>query len=222
VSERILITFEGGEGTGKSTQLALLAERLESAGASVLVTREPGGTKTGEAIRALLLDPASEGILPRAELLLYEAARTQLVAEVIQPALDAGSIVLCDRFYDSTTAYQGHARGIDLDTIRELNMLATGGLRPDMTLVYELSPDEGLHRATRRQQADRLESEDAAFHERVAEGFRAIVAEESGRVFSVVATGSIDEVFERTLSRVSQLPAVAALLGNPSSGEGSR
>ncbi len=131
----VFVTFEGGEGCGKSTQLKLLARRLEAAGVPVRTLREPGGTAVGEAVRAILLDPEHAGLDDTAEILLYEAARAQLVAEVIEPALEAGEVVLCDRFYDSTTAYQGHARGIPLGHVDALNLAATGGLAPDRTIV---------------------------------------------------------------------------------------
>lgn len=213
MSERgVLITFEGGEGIGKSTQLRILAHRLEAAGLAVRALREPGGTVVGEAVRAILLDPDYVGLDARAELLLYEAARAQLVAEVIEPALDAGEIVLCDRFYDSTTAYQGHGRGLPLDEIAALNLAATGGLAPDRTLVLDIEPAVALERATRGG-ADRLESEDHSFHERVRAGFSAIAAEEPGRVRVVDATGSIEEVAARVADALADLPALADVLG---------
>jgi dTMP kinase len=215
----VFITFEGVEGSGKSTQLVRLEQRLRAAGADVVATREPGGTDVGETIRHLLLDRSSEGLQPHAELMLYEAARAQLVAEVIRPALEDGTIVLCDRFYDSTTAYQGHARGIDPGMIAGLNLAATGGLSPDLTLVYDLPVDEGLRRATSGQAADRLESEDIAFHERVAEGFRAIATAEPVRVILIDAAGSVDDVFERTLVAVTRLPRVARALRPETPGE---
>lgn len=213
MSERgVLITFEGGEGIGKSTQLRILTHRLEAAGLAVRALREPGGTVVGEAVRAILLDPDHVGLDARAELLLYEAARAQLVAEVIEPALDAGEIVLCDRFYDSTTAYQGYGRGLPLDEIAALNMAATGGLAPDRTLVLDIEPAVALERATRGG-ADRLESEDGSFHERVRAGFSAIAAQEPGRVRVVDATGSIESVAARVAEALADLPALADVLG---------
>jgi len=167
ISPGVFITFEGGEGSGKSTQLNRLGMMLQTAGRKVRLLREPGGTHLGEEVRSLLLDPASSGMDSRAELLLYEAARAQLVAEVIEPALAAGEIVMCDRFYDSTTAYQGYGRGIALDEIAALNRAASAGLRPDRTLVFDVDPMLGLARATAAQEADRLESESLAFHHRV-------------------------------------------------------
>ncbi len=189
----VFITFEGPEGSGKSTQLRLLAQRLEAAGVRVRALREPGGTAAGEAIRAILLDPASEGLDARAELLLYEASRAQLVAEVIEPALEAGEVVLCDRFYDSTTAYQGFARGLPLDEIESLNHTATGGLDPDRTLVFDIDPAHGLTRATHAG-ADRLEAEDLSFHEAVRNGFLKIAESHRDRVRVIDASGTIDEV----------------------------
>ncbi|HSK48089.1 MAG TPA: dTMP kinase [Coriobacteriia bacterium] len=208
----VFITFEGGEGSGKSTQIGQLARRLEGAGLSVRCLREPGDTRSGEAIRAILLDPSSEGLDARAELLLYEAARAQLVAEVIEPALEAGEVVLCDRFYDSSTAYQGFGRQLPLDEVRALNMAATGGLVPDRTLLLDLDPAEGVERATHGG-ADRLEGEDASFHRRVREGFLAIASQEPQRVRVVDASGPIDEVAGRVAAALKDLPQLAAALG---------
>jgi dTMP kinase len=208
----VFVTFEGGEGCGKSTQLRLLAKRLESAGVPVRVLREPGGTAVGEAVRAILLDPNHSGLDDTAEILLYEAARAQLVAEVIEPALEAGEIVLCDRFYDSTTAYQGHARGIPLGHVDALNRAATGGLSPDRTIVLDIEPALGITRAT-RDGADRLESEDLAFHQRVRCGFLAIHAEEPERVRVVDASGDIDTVAEKVATELADIPQLADALG---------
>lgn len=209
------ITFEGGEGCGKSTQIRLLARRLEGAGASVRMLREPGGTRIGESVRSILLDPDHEALDARAELLLYEAARAQLVAEVIEPALAAGEIVLCDRFFDSTTAYQGYGRGLPLDEIGALNAVATGGLRPDRTVLLDLGVEEGLARATAHG-ADRLEAEHASFHQRVRDGFLKIAAEQPERVLVVDASGQVEEVAERVLLALRGLTAVEGLLGERS------
>ena len=212
MSERgTFLTFEGGEGSGKSTQLRALARRLEVAGLPVLVLREPGGTPIGEAVRSLLLDPDHTGIDATAELLLYEASRAQLVADIIEPALAAGRVVICDRFYDSTTAYQGYARGLSLAHIGELNATATGGLAPDRTVVLDIDPELGIERAT-RQGADRLEGESLAFHRAVRDGFLAIAAAEPTRVRVVDASGSPDEVAERVIAAVSDLPQLAGTL----------
>lgn len=211
-SRGLFITFEGGEGSGKSTQLSLLAEKLAAAGLPVRALREPGGTAVGEAVRAVLLDPEHAALDARAELLLYEAARAQLVAEVIAPALAEGEIVLCDRFFDSTTAYQGYARGLDLAEIGRLNAIATGGLGPDRTLVFDVDVSTGLTRATHGG-ADRLEREDAAFHERVRRGFLTIAAAEPSRVRIVDAAGSVEAVAARVALALADLPALEKALG---------
>ena len=209
------ITFEGGEGTGKSTQIRLLAEKLEAAGLAVRVLREPGGTVVGEAVRRILLDPDHAELCVSAEILLYEASRAQLVDQVIRPALAGGEVVLCDRFYDSTTAYQGHARGIDLGRIAELNRAATGGLVPDRTLVLDIDPVVGIARAT-AESTDRLESEDLAFHTRVRDGFLAIAAQEPARVRVVDASGTAEQVAQRVTAALADLAALARPLGGES------
>lgn len=212
MSERgVFITFEGGEGSGKSTQIARLAHRLDAAGVPVRALREPGGTEQGEALRAMLLNPDHTGLDSIAELLLYEASRAQLVADVIEPALEAGEVVLCDRFYDSTTAYQGFARGLPLDRIRQLNEIATNGLVPDRTIVLDIDPALGIERAT-TDGADRLEGESVAFHESVRRGFLAIAAEEPGRVRVIDASGTPDEVAEAVADALCIVPVLAEAL----------
>lgn len=178
----LFVTFEGVEGAGKSTHVRLLAERLRAAGRAVVETREPGGTPAGTAIRRLLLGADAVPLEPLAELHLYCADRAQHVAAVIRPALAAGQIVVCDRFSDSTLAYQGHARGLDLPTVRTLDALARDGLAPDVTILLDCPPDEGLRRAQGRNHGtDRFESAPLAFHERVRAGFLALAAEEPSR-----------------------------------------
>ena len=208
----VFITLEGGEGSGKSTQLDLLARRLVAAELPVRVLREPGGTVVGEMVRTVLLDPDHVGLDAIAELLLYEASRAQLVAEVIEPALLAGDIVLCDRFYDSTTAYQGFARELPLDVVRRLNAIATGGLAPDRTLVLDVDPALGIARAT-TQGADRLEAESLAFHRRVRAGFLSIAAEEPRRVRVVDAGGDVDSVAREVAAALADLEPLAGVLG---------
>ncbi|MGV8083229.1 MAG: dTMP kinase [Coriobacteriia bacterium] len=208
----LLITFEGGEGSGKSTQLRIAASRIEAAGLPVRVLREPGGTSVGEAVRAVLLDPANAGLDAIAELLLYEASRAQLVAEVIAPALEAGEIVLCDRFFDSTTAYQGFGRSLPLADIDRLNALAIGGLTVDRTLVLDIEPGLGIARATSLA-TDRLEAEDIAFHRRVREGFLTIAEKEPRRVRLVDASGDIEAVAERVAAALADLPALRRAFG---------
>jgi len=183
-----LISFEGGEGTGKSTQIKLLEKSLKLAGFKVLILREPGSSAVSEDIRKILLSEKNSEISHMAELLLYEAARAQLCDEVIRPALEAGLVVLCDRFYDSTTAYQGYGRGLDIDEIKRLNLLATGGLVPDFTFVLDIDPKIGLARARNTGTPDRLESEKLQFHQKVRKGFLAIAKEEPQRVHVISAT----------------------------------
>lgn len=207
----VLVTFEGGEGCGKSTQILLLAQRLMAAELPVRLLREPGGTAAGEAIRAILLDRDHAGLDAHAELLLYEAARAELVAEVIEPALDAGEIVLLDRFYDSTTAYQGFGRGLPLAEVARLNAFATAGLVPDRTVLLDIDVATGLERATRTG-ADRLEAEDVAFHERVRAGFLAIAAEQPDRVVVVDARGGVDDVADRVAAALRGLRGIARVL----------
>jgi dTMP kinase len=191
----LFVTFEGGEGSGKSTQLARLAARLGEGGLDPLVTREPGGTPVAEGIRALLLDPALEpGAV--AEALLMEAARAELVATVIRPALAAGRLVLCDRYADSTLAYQGAGRGLDLGVLAEWNRIATGGLAPDLTLLFDLDPAVGL---SRREVAagipNRLDRESLGFHTRVRAQYLALARAEPGR-FVVVAAAQAPQAIE--------------------------
>ena len=206
------ITFEGVEGCGKSTQMARLLEWMQKAGLPVLATREPGGTKVGEGIRELLLTPREEGLDAGAELLLYEAARAQHVSEVIRPALEAGTHVLCDRFFDSTTAYQAFGRGLDEEMVLNLNHMASGGLVPDLTLLFSVAIEEGLGRARGDSAGDRLEGESLAFHRRVQAGFEALAKCEPGR-FRVLSDGAIEQVHEEVLTIVKERFEWA---GNPS------
>ncbi len=206
------ITFEGVEGCGKSTQMARLLEWMQKAGLPVLATREPGGTKVGEGIRELLLTPRDEGLDAGAELLLYEAARAQHVGEVIRPALEAGAHVLCDRFFDSTTAYQAFGRGLDEEMVLELNRMASGGLVPDLTLLFSVAIEEGLGRARGDSAGDRLEGESLAFHRKVQAGFEALAQREPGR-FRVLGEGAIEQVHEEVVNIVKERFEWA---GNPS------
>ncbi len=186
----VFITFEGGEGAGKSTHIRFLARTLEGLGYSVLMPREPGGTELGEALRALVLDPAYGPVSPRCEMLIYEAARAQLVDEVIRPALLEGKIVLCDRFTDSTEAYQGFGRGIDREQVRTANAFAADGLVPEATLLLRCEGAAvGLDRATHHGDADRLEQEGVDFHTRVNRGFDQMMGESGGRIRLVDTSG---------------------------------
>ena len=194
-SRGLFITVEGIDGCGKSTQARLIAAALEAAGRDVLRLREPGGVKISEQIRAILLDPANAEMGDVCELLLYEAARAQLVHQVIRPALAAGKTVVCDRFYDSTTAYQAFADGLDRNMVSQANELAVDGCRPDLTLVFDLPVEDALRRRSGREAEDRLELKGLEFQERVAAGFRAVAADEPDRVKLIDAGGSIAEVF---------------------------
>ena len=197
------ITVEGIDGVGKSTQAELMEVLLDSAGHDVLRLREPGGVKISEQIRAILLDPANGEMGDVCELLLYEAARAQLVHQVIKPALAAGKTVICDRFYDSTTAYQAFANGLDHGMVSQANELAVDGCRPDLTLVFDL-PVEDAHRrrSTRTGAEDRLELKGSEFQQKVAEGFRAVAEDDPARVKLIDAGGSIDEVFSSVVDEL--------------------
>lgn len=212
------ITVEGIDGVGKSTQAALMEAVLDSAGYDVLRLREPGGVKISEQIRAILLDPANAEMGDVCELLLYEAARAQLVHQVIRPALAAGKTVVCDRFYDSTTAYQAFADGLDRNMVSQANELAVDGCRPDLTLVFDLPVEDALRRRSGREAEDRLELKGLEFQERVAAGFRAVAADEPDRVKLIDAGGPIAEVFSGVAAElrsaglsVSEDDAAAAL-----------
>lgn len=217
-SRGLFITVEGIDGCGKSTQATLIAAALEAAGHDVLRLREPGGVKISEQIRAILLDPANAEMGDVCELLLYEAARAQLVHQVIRPALAAGKTVVCDRFYDSTTAYQAFADGLDRNMVSQANALAIDGCRPDLTLVFDLPVEDALRRRSGREAEDRLELKGLEFQERVAAGFRAVAADEPDRVKLIDAGESIDEVFSSVVVElrsaglsVSEDDAAAAL-----------
>lgn len=194
-SRGLFITVEGIDGCGKSTQARLIAAALEAAGHDVLRLREPGGVKISEQIREILLDPANAEMGDVCELLLYEAARAQLVHQVIRPTLAAGKTVVCDRFYDSTTAYQAFADGLDRNMVSQANELAVDGCRPDLTLVFDLPVEDALRRRSGREAEDRLELKGLEFQERVAAGFRAVAADEPDRVKLIDAGESIAEVF---------------------------
>ena len=195
----LLITFEGTEGCGKSTQVERLAARLKNFGRAVVVTREPGGTAIGEQIRHLLkFAPEGDAMTRETELLLFEASRAQLVREVIQPQLAAGAIVICDRFFDSTTAYQGAARKLPTEVVAQLNRFAVGDSIPDVTFVIDVDVATARGRLLRRVRPvnapDRMEAEPSEFYERVAEAYRDLARREPQRVTLINGARSVDEV----------------------------
>jgi len=200
MSKGLFITFEGTEGCGKSTQVELLAKQLRTLGHHVRILREPGGTSIGEEIRHTLKHSKNNAAMTsEAELLLMNASRAQLVREIIRPALAAGEIVLCDRFYDSTTAYQGYGRQLDLKMVRHIIDVAVGETKPDLTLLLTVSPEVSAQRRATRQSTlpfirDRIEEATADFFARVAKGYEAIAAAEPDRIRVVDATGSLDNV----------------------------
>jgi dTMP kinase len=201
----VLIAFEGGEGAGKSTQVRRLQEWLTSEGLVARATFEPGATPSGSGIRAIVLDRAHAGLSPRAEALLYAADRAQHVHDVLRPALDAGEVVITDRFVDSSLAYQGAGRTIPLDEIRTLSRWATQGMRPDLTVLLDLPPEVGLARALGRAAADRLESESLDFHQRVRKTFLALAEAEPDRYLVVDGRQTPDEIAAQVRARVSDL-----------------
>ena len=192
----LFVTLEGGEGAGKSTQAQMLTQRLHDAGYPVLLTREPAGMGLGRWLKELL-EEGGPALEPLAELLLFAAARAQHVAEVIRPALERGDIVVCDRFSDSTLAYQGYGRGLDMELIRILNQAATGGIRPDLTLLFDVPPEAGLARKDRERVRDRIGTEAIAFHRRVRQGYLALAREEPERFLVVDATLPAKDITER-------------------------
>lgn len=205
----MFITFEGPEGSGKSTQIQRVSAWLSDAGRESVTTKEPGGTPISDRIRAILLDSAAAGMDAMTELLLYAASRRQHVVEVIRPALQRGVPVLCDRYTDATLAYQGYGRLLDLDRLQTLNQWATDGVKPTLTLLFDLDEETGLARAHARNAGmevdeSRLELEDLRFHRRVREGYLSLAAAEPERFAIVDAMGSIDEVFTRTVETLRQ------------------
>jgi dTMP kinase len=203
----LFITFEGPEGSGKSTQIRLLAEALTRHGYSVVLTREPGGTRIGDAIRAVVHDRAHVEMSPRAEALLYNAARAQLVDEVIRPALAAGRMVLCDRFADSTRAYQGFGYGRDLRWIETLIDFATDGLQPDLTFLLDLDPAVGLQRKAGDAGADwnRMEDKALSFHRAAHDGYRQLAAQEPARWRVLDAAQPVEALHALIWQQVSAL-----------------
>ena len=200
-----LITFEGGDGSGKTTQMKRLEGHLTSKGKSCLLTHEPGGTELGKWIRKVIVEGGRGEVANEMELFLYLADRAQHIREVIRPAMEEGKIVLCDRFTDSTLAYQGYGRGFDLELLQRMNQLASGGLQPDLTLLLDCAPETALSRARRRTEeqspggshGDRFESQNLEFHERVRGGFLEIARAEPKRIVVLDTSATAEEVHEK-------------------------
>ena len=204
------ITFEGIEGSGKSTQIALLANYLTARGIRNVLTREPGGTLIGDQVRKILLDPANRSLDPTAELLLYAASRAQHLRETILPALANGLIVLCDRFSDATLAYQGYGRGLDIELIHSLDRIVTTGMRPDLTILFDIEATMGIARARGRNNSlgleaeARFENEELVFHDRVRQGYLTLVAQDPDRIRVVDASGTSEAVQDQVRNIVDE------------------
>jgi len=210
----LFISFEGSEGCGKSTQISLLSERFRNAGSEVLLLREPGGCPLGERIRELLkFDPAGEGMTAQAELLLFAASRAQLVREVIRPALERGAVVLCDRFLDSTTVYQGVARSLQESDVARVNEFAVNGTLPDLTLLLDLDAREGRRRASARKgPVDRMELEKEEFYESVRRGFLNLAQSNPDRIAVIDGSGdekSVEYAIAKVIGERLQIPGGA-------------
>jgi dTMP kinase len=199
----LFITFEGGEGSGKSVQAKELLRRLSKLGVPALLTHEPGGTSLGEQIAAWLKKSRNIEISPLTELMLFNASRAQLVTEVIKPNLKSGKVVICDRFDDSTTAYQGYGRGLDMAMVKATNKAATQRLKPDLTILMDMPVDKGL--ARKKGGKDRFEQETLAFHQKVREGYLKLASEEPERWLVVNGTQSREKIADTIWQRVSQL-----------------
>jgi dTMP kinase len=199
----VFITLEGPEGSGKTTQIQLLVGWLQEQGHEVVLTREPGGTDIGDQIRAVLHDPRNTAMDATAEILLYSADRAQHVAQVIRPAMAGGKVVVSDRYYDSTLAYQGYGRGLDLEMLRAITAFATGGLKPDLTLYLDIAPDMGLQRRQAGgDEWNRLDAEALEFHQRVRAGYMELIAREPERWAVIDAARTLEEVQEQIRGQV--------------------
>ncbi|WP_066321921.1 dTMP kinase [Bacillus sp. FJAT-29814] len=196
----VFITFEGPDGAGKTTILGMVAERLQN----VLVTREPGGIDIAEQIRRVILAKENTAMDPRTEALLYAAARRQHLAERVKPALEEGKIVLCDRFVDSSLAYQGYARGLGIEEVWSINQFAIENMLPELTVYFDIEPEMGLQRINKNKgrEINRLDLEKLEFHQKVREGYHILMERFPDRIVKIDASGAIDEVFERTLELV--------------------
>lgn len=202
--EGIFITMEGPDGSGKSTQIELLKQYLEHKGFDIVIAREPGGTAISEVIRKVILDPAHKEMSHMTELLLYAAARAQLVSQVIEPALLDGKAVICDRFVESSAVYQGIGRGLGVDTVYEVNNYALGDVKPKLTIFMDLDAEDGIKRKKEQAELDRMELEDMTFHRRVVEGYRKLATLYPERIVPIDATMSVEEIHSRIVDEVEK------------------
>jgi dTMP kinase len=198
------ITFEGVDGSGKSTQIELLTAHLKSRGVDFLLTREPGGTRLGDQLRQILLDPSNVGMSLVTEAFLYAASRAQLVQDVVRPALAAGKLVLCDRYVDSSLVYQASAGGLSQEFVQDINRIATGGLRPALTILFDLDPREGARRREAKGEGglDRIEERSGEYHRRVREGYLALAKAEPGRIRVIDSANSIQAIHQQVVEAV--------------------
>ena len=202
--EGIFITIEGPDGAGKSTQIELLKEYLEKKGYDSVVTREPGGTKISEAIREIILNPEYKEMSYMTELLLYAAARAQLVNQIIRPAIEEGKAVICDRFVESSAVYQGIGRGLGVATVYEVNNYALGEVKPKLTIFMDLDAEDGLKRKKKQTTLDRMEQEDIEFHRRVVEGYRKLAELYPERIVPIDATLGVEEIHSKIIDEVEK------------------
>lgn len=203
----IFITIEGPDGSGKTTILQMLAENLEKEGYAVVATREPGGIDIAEQIRKVILDPENTAMDPRTEALLYAAARRQHLAEKVKPALNAGKVVLCDRFVDSSLAYQGHARGLGIDEVYSINEFAIENMMPAMTLYFDVAPEIGLERINKNKgrEVNRLDMEKLEFHQKVREGYMIIAERFPERIAQIDASKELAAVYKQAEAKIKEL-----------------
>ncbi|WNF23014.1 dTMP kinase [Mesobacillus jeotgali] len=203
----IFITIEGPDGSGKTTILQMLAQNLVNEGYEVVATREPGGIEIAEQIRKVILDPENTAMDPRTEALLYAAARRQHLAEKVKPALEDGKIVLCDRFVDSSLAYQGYARGLGIDEVYSINQFAIENMMPEMTLYFDVAPEIGLERINKNKgrEVNRLDLEKLEFHQKVREGYMILADRFSERIVKVDASKDLDTVYEQAEAQIKEL-----------------
>lgn len=200
----LFISMEGPDGAGKSTQIELLQNYLEDKGYEIVITREPGGTVISEAIRQVILNKEYKEMCPNTELLLYAAARAQLVSEVIRPALEAGKAVICDRFVESSVVYQGIARGLGIERVYAVNDYALEGLRPQLTILLDLDAKEGLRRKKQQAELDRMEAEGLEFHQKVAEGYRILAEREPERIMKISATLPKEDIHAKIVVAIEE------------------